>query len=168
MVKQSSKRYEHSPADREVAEPLGRSARSHAPRTPPWLGGMPQNLGRALGLHRIACSDIGGRAGLTATMRNSGTRQDDVVIRLKCYSKTTNSNYVRSYNTRGVVRDSRGVSEMKKLLLVSTALTVLFGGSALAADLRRPAYTPPPPPQSLAGPACTLAATSEVPGQEEA
>ena len=35
---------------------------------------------------------------------------------------------------------------MKKLLLVSTALTVLFGGSALAADLRRPAYTPPPPP----------------------
>ena len=37
---------------------------------------------------------------------------------------------------------------MKKLLLVSTALTVLFAGSALAADLRRPApaYTPPPPP----------------------
>jgi outer membrane immunogenic protein len=35
---------------------------------------------------------------------------------------------------------------MKKLLLVGTALTVLFGGSALAADLRRPAYTPPPPP----------------------
>ena len=35
---------------------------------------------------------------------------------------------------------------MKKLLLVSTALTVLFGGSAVAADLRRPAYTPPPPP----------------------
>ena len=37
---------------------------------------------------------------------------------------------------------------MKKLLLVSTALTVLFVGSALAADLRRPApaYTPPPPP----------------------
>jgi outer membrane immunogenic protein len=37
---------------------------------------------------------------------------------------------------------------MKKLLLVSTALTVLLGGSALAADLRRPApaYTPPPPP----------------------
>ena len=36
---------------------------------------------------------------------------------------------------------------MKKLLLVSTALTVLFAGSALAADLRRPApaYTPPPP-----------------------
>ena len=29
---------------------------------------------------------------------------------------------------------------MKKLLLASTALTVLFGGSALAADLRRPAY----------------------------
>ena len=26
---------------------------------------------------------------------------------------------------------------MKKLLLVSTALTALFGGSALAADLRR-------------------------------
>ena len=58
---------------------------------------------------------------------------------------------------------------MKKLLLVGTALTVLFGGSALAADLRRPAYTPPPRrPQSLAGPAFTLAATSEVPGQEEA
>src|SRR4051794_41214224 len=37
---------------------------------------------------------------------------------------------------------------MKKLLLVSTALTVLFAGSALAADLRRPApaYNPPPPP----------------------
>ena len=35
---------------------------------------------------------------------------------------------------------------MKKLLLVCTALTVSFGGSALAADLRRPAYTPPPPP----------------------
>ena len=37
---------------------------------------------------------------------------------------------------------------MKKLLLVSTALTVLFAGSALAADLRRPApaYTPPRPP----------------------
>ena len=34
---------------------------------------------------------------------------------------------------------------MKKLLLVGTALTALFGGSALAADLRRPAYTPPPP-----------------------
>ena len=33
---------------------------------------------------------------------------------------------------------------MKKLLLVGTALTALFGGSALAADLRRPAYTPPP------------------------
>src|SRR4051794_41889126 len=37
---------------------------------------------------------------------------------------------------------------MKKLLLVSTALTVLFAGSALAAALRRPApaYNPPPPP----------------------
>ena len=57
---------------------------------------------------------------------------------------------------------------MKKLLLVSTALTVLFGGSALAADLRRPAYTRRRRPQSLAGPASTLAATSEVPGQEEA
>ena len=58
---------------------------------------------------------------------------------------------------------------MKKLLLVSTALTVLFGGSALAADLRRPAYTRRHRrPQSLAGPASTLAATWEVPGQEEA
>ena len=58
---------------------------------------------------------------------------------------------------------------MKKLLLVGTALTALFGGSALAADLRRPAYTPPPRrPQSLTGPASTLVATSEVPGQEEA
>ena len=56
---------------------------------------------------------------------------------------------------------------MKKLLLVSTALTVLFGGSALAADLRRPAYTRRRL-QSLAGPASTSAATSEVPGQEEA
>jgi outer membrane immunogenic protein len=35
---------------------------------------------------------------------------------------------------------------MKKLLLLGAALTALFGGSALAADLRRPAYTPPPPP----------------------
>ena len=40
---------------------------------------------------------------------------------------------------------------MKKLLLVGTALTVLFGGSALAADLRRPAYTPPPPVFSWTG-----------------
>ena len=39
---------------------------------------------------------------------------------------------------------------MKKLLLVGTALTALFGGSALAADLRRPAYTPPPPPPPVA------------------
>src|SRR5216117_3802184 len=35
---------------------------------------------------------------------------------------------------------------MKKLLLAGVAATVLFGGSALAADLRRPAYTPPAPP----------------------
>ena len=35
---------------------------------------------------------------------------------------------------------------MKKLLLAGVASTALFGGSALAADLRRPAYTPPPPP----------------------
>jgi outer membrane immunogenic protein len=35
---------------------------------------------------------------------------------------------------------------MKKLLLAGVAATALFGGSALAADLRRPAYTPPPPP----------------------
>jgi outer membrane immunogenic protein len=34
---------------------------------------------------------------------------------------------------------------MKKLLLTSVALTVLFGGSAFAADLR-PAYKAPPPP----------------------
>ena len=57
---------------------------------------------------------------------------------------------------------------MKKLLLVGTALTALFGGSALAADLRRPAYTPPPPVVYNTGPASTSAATSEVPGQEEA
>ena len=59
---------------------------------------------------------------------------------------------------------------MKKVLLVGTALTVLFGGSALAADLRRPALIlrRHRRPQSLAGPASTLAATSEVPGQEEA
>ena len=56
---------------------------------------------------------------------------------------------------------------MKKLWPVGTALTALFGGSALAADLSRPAY-PPPPPQSLTGPGSTLAATSAVPGQEEA
>ena len=40
---------------------------------------------------------------------------------------------------------------MKKLLLVGTALTALFGGSALAADLRRPAYTPPPPVANWTG-----------------
>jgi outer membrane immunogenic protein len=34
---------------------------------------------------------------------------------------------------------------MKRLLLVGVALTALFGGSALGAELRRPAYTPPPP-----------------------
>ena len=61
---------------------------------------MPQNIGGALGLHRIACSDIGGRAGLTARW-NSGTRQDDVVIRFKCHSKATDSDYVQSYNRSG-------------------------------------------------------------------
>ena len=40
---------------------------------------------------------------------------------------------------------------MKKLLLVGTAFTALFGGSALAADLRRPAYTPPPPVANWTG-----------------
>jgi hypothetical protein len=55
---------------------------------------------------------------------------------------------------------------MKEVLLVGTALTVLFGGSALAADLRRPAYTPPPPPPPP--PASTSVATWEVPGHEEA
>ena len=40
---------------------------------------------------------------------------------------------------------------MKKLLLVGTALTALLGGSALAADLRRPAYTPPPPVYTWTG-----------------
>ena len=44
---------------------------------------------------------------------------------------------------RGIARGNRGVSVMKKLLLVGTAFTALFGGSALAADLRRPAYTRP-------------------------
>jgi outer membrane immunogenic protein len=34
---------------------------------------------------------------------------------------------------------------MKRLLLVGVALTTLLGGSALAAELRRPAYEPPPP-----------------------
>jgi len=34
---------------------------------------------------------------------------------------------------------------MKRLLLVGVALTALFGGSALGAELRRPAYEPPPP-----------------------
>ena len=56
---------------------------------------------------------------------------------------------------------------MKKLLLAGTALTVLFGGSALAADLRRPAYTRRLLPQSIAGPASTSVATSAVPGREE-
>ena len=32
-----------------------------------------------------------------------------------------------------------------------TALTALFGGSAIAADLRRPAYTPPPPVSNWTG-----------------
>jgi outer membrane immunogenic protein len=35
---------------------------------------------------------------------------------------------------------------MKKLLLAGVASTALLSGSAVAADLRRPAYTPPPPP----------------------
>jgi outer membrane immunogenic protein len=35
---------------------------------------------------------------------------------------------------------------MKKLLLAGVALTALFGGSATAADMRAPAYAPPPPP----------------------
>ena len=43
-------------------------------KDPAWLGGMPQNIGGDLGLHRIACSDIGLRTGLTARW-NSGTRQ---------------------------------------------------------------------------------------------
>jgi opacity protein-like surface antigen len=34
---------------------------------------------------------------------------------------------------------------MKRLLLVGVALTALFGGAALGAELRRPAYEPPPP-----------------------
>jgi outer membrane immunogenic protein len=41
---------------------------------------------------------------------------------------------------------------MKKLLLIGAAFAVLFGGSALAADIRRPAYTPPPaaaPPPAI-------------------
>ena len=33
----------------------------------------------------------------------------------------------------------------------NTALTALFGGSAIAADLRRPAYTPPPPVSNWTG-----------------
>ena len=59
-----------------------------------------QNIGGALGLHRFTGSDISLRAGLTARW-NSGTRQDDVVIRFECYSRTTNSDYVRSYNRSG-------------------------------------------------------------------
>ena len=35
---------------------------------------------------------------------------------------------------------------MKKLLLATSALVVLAMGSASAADLRRPAYQPAPPP----------------------
>src|SRR3954464_11490863 len=35
---------------------------------------------------------------------------------------------------------------MRKLLLATSALVVLAMGSASAADLRRPAYQPPPPP----------------------
>ena len=34
-----------------------------------------------------------------STMRNSGTRQDDVVIWFECYSKATDSDCARSYNT---------------------------------------------------------------------
>ena len=69
-------------------------------KDPAWLGGMPQNIGGALGLHRITGSDISLRVGLTARW-NSGTRQDDVVIRFECYSRTTDSDYVRSYNRSG-------------------------------------------------------------------
>jgi outer membrane immunogenic protein len=58
---------------------------------------------------------------------------------------------------------------MKKVLLVGTALTVLFGGSALAADLRRPAYTPPPPPPPVySWTGFYIGGNLEVPGQEEA
>ena len=84
---------------------------------------------------------------------NFGTRR--AVIEIRCYSKSDKTSTLTGRTTRGYpagvitrVRGNRGDSVMKKLLLVSTALTVLFAGSALAADLRRPApaYTPSPPP----------------------
>ena len=72
------------------------------------------------------------------------------LIWFRCYSKATDfaCDPIVKHEPpeRGNARGNRGDSVMKKLLLVGTALTVLFGGSALAADLRRPAYTPPPPP----------------------
>ena len=59
---------------------------------------------------------------------------------------------------------------MKKLLLVSTALTVFFAGSALAADSDgqlRLIHQRRRHPRSSAGPASTSVATSVVPGQGE-
>jgi outer membrane immunogenic protein len=38
---------------------------------------------------------------------------------------------------------------MRKLLLASAAIAALFGGSAMAADLRAPAYKAPPPPPPM-------------------
>ena len=78
------------------------------------------------------------------------------MIWFECYSKATDfklcpvvQHQLPERGTPGAVGVIGGDSVMKKLLLVGTALTALFGGSALAADLRRPAYTPPPPPPSL-------------------
>ena len=57
---------------------------------------------------------------------------------------------------------------MKKLLLVGTVLTVLFGGSAQPPTLDgQPIRRRLLRPQSIAGPASTSGATSEVPGHEE-
>jgi outer membrane immunogenic protein len=74
---------------------------------------------------------------------------------LSVAQKQRTPTWVRSDNTRasraGIARGNRGDSEMKKLLLAGAVLTALSCGSALAADLRRPAYTPPPPVYSWTG-----------------
>src|SRR4029079_8845522 len=58
-------------------------------------------------------------------------------------SQITNVSGCKHEPPSGDHTSKRGDSDMKKLLLVGTAWTVLLGGSALAADLRTP---PPPPP----------------------
>jgi hypothetical protein len=92
---------------------------------------------------------------VSAAFRRTIIRREQPAMRsisFKCCSKATDSDLGPVVQHEppepGIARGNAivGDSEMKKLLLLGAALTALFGGSALAADLRRPAYTPPPPP----------------------